>query len=164
MDGEVKSKTCPGFESALEEYLEGELESTQISRVSDHLQSCTACHSAFELASASSLLLRATREPAEPVDPWFARRTMLAIRAEEDRLAEEKRFWKPMEALAWRFAMSAGLAVVLLLAYGRMAHVSTPGDAGARPAQVRDIFQDPMRPPWDREEALLMVAEVNHDK
>ncbi|MFY9527926.1 MAG: zf-HC2 domain-containing protein [Candidatus Acidiferrales bacterium] len=164
MDGEVKSKACPEFESALEEYVEGELESTQIGRVSDHLQSCAACQSAFELASASCLLLRATREPAEQVDVWFVRRTMIAIGAEENRLAEEKSFWKPMEALAWRFAMSAGVAVIVLLAYGRMAHVSMPGDAGARPAQVRDIFQDPMRPPSDREEVLLMVAEANHDK
>ncbi len=164
MDGELKRKACPEFESALEEYLEGELEPTRAGQVSDHLQSCAACQDALQLASESSRLLRAMREPAEPVDPWFVRRTMLVIRAEEDRLAEEKSFWKPMGALAWRFAMSAGLAVILLLGYGRMAQVATPRGVAARAGEVRDIFQDPMRPPTDRDEILLMVAETSHDK
>jgi predicted anti-sigma-YlaC factor YlaD len=164
MDGELKSKACPEFECALEDYLEGELETTLAGRVTEHLRDCGSCQEAFQLAAASSLLLRVKREPREPSDPWFVRRTMQAIRAEEERQAEVKSFWKPMVVLAWRFAMSAGLAVIVLLAYGRVAHVATPSDVAARSAQVRDLFQDPTRPPSDQDEVLLMVAETNHDK
>jgi anti-sigma factor RsiW len=154
---------CPEYELLLEDYLNGELTGDEAQRATAHVNSCAACAEAWEAAVKSTALLRAAAGAEDP-GPAFSRGVMARIRAaEEERSAERGGFWQPFVSFGWRFAVTATLAVGLLMSYdagwGRRAQPNTPS---ARPI-VRDLFTpDPVSTPANGDEALIMVAETNH--
>ncbi|MGA9631621.1 MAG: hypothetical protein WBQ63_09380, partial [Candidatus Acidiferrales bacterium] len=82
---------------------------------------------------------------------------------EVERGAERVGFWQPFVSFGWRFAVTATLALGLLVTYdagwGRHPQPNAPT---ARPI-VRDLFTpDPVNTPANGDEALIMVAETNH--
>jgi hypothetical protein len=95
----------------------------------------------------------------------FARVVMARIRMDKDqRAAERVGFWQPFVALAWRFAATAMVALVILLTY------AVRGRTGPQPEVVAfnqgglaDVFSpDPTRIPIDQDEILIMVADSGH--
>ncbi len=72
----------------------------------------------LEAISVSQSLLRAGLEPTAAPGPFFAKRVMAVIRAEEDRLAAQgSTFWSPLQHLAARIAMAAAVLVMGLTIY-----------------------------------------------
>lgn len=156
---------CRDHEAKLEEYLNGELSGAEAKATAEHLKSCSGCWNAFEQAAAGERLLQVARVTPE-VAPDFARRVMARIRrAEQDNASERARFWQPCVYLGWRFAATAVLALIALLAYGtRWSSRSQPNTIAMRPIEAHDFLfaSDPTRPPANRDEALMMVAETDH--
>ncbi len=154
---------CPDYELLLEDYLNGELTGAEAQRVSAHVGSCAGCAEAWKGAVMSTALLRAAAGADDP-GPAFSRVVMARIRAaEEDRSIERGGFWQPFVSFGWRFAVTATLALGLLVTYdagwGRRPQ---PNTVAARPI-VRDLFiPDPVNTPANGDEALIMVAETNH--
>jgi hypothetical protein len=92
---------------------------------------------------------------------------MARIRAaEEQRTSERAGFWQPFVWLGWRFALTATLALAVLVTYdARWQKHPQPDLASARPI-VRDLFSpDPARTlPASGDETLMMVADTSHAK
>lgn len=156
---------CRDHEAKLEEYLSGDLGGAEAKAAAEHLKNCSGCRNAFEQAAGGARLLQVARATPE-VSPDFALRVMARIRrVEQDRVSERARFWQPCVYLGWRFAATAVLALIALVAYGtRWTSRSQPNTIAMRPIEAHDFLfaSDPTRPPANRDEALMMVAETDH--
>ncbi|HTW22716.1 MAG TPA: zf-HC2 domain-containing protein [Candidatus Baltobacteraceae bacterium] len=155
---------CPEYEALLEDYLSGGLSGAEAQRVAAHVESCAACGDAWQSALMSAALFRTATGTPDP-GPAFPRTVMARIRAAEDQRGSERGgFWQPFVSFGWRFALTASLALGLLLTYdagwGRRSQPNTPT---ARPIVVRDLFlPDPVSTPANGDETLMMVAESGH--
>ncbi|HEV3254764.1 MAG TPA: hypothetical protein VG033_10165 [Candidatus Acidoferrales bacterium] len=88
---------------------------------------------------------------------------MMALIREEE--TQGAKFLKPLEVLAWRLAISASLAVALLIGYGlRPRTEAQTVIMSARQAGTEEIFPDPDQQPASRDEVLLEIAQTNHGK
>ncbi len=162
-DAGARYAACPEYELLLEDYLNGDLAGAEAQRAAAHVESCAACAEAWNSAVMGTALLRAAAGAGDP-GPAFSRVVTARIRAaEEERSAERGSFWQPFVSFGWRFAVTATLALGLLVTYdagwGRRPQ---PNVVAARPI-VRDLFSpDPVNTPRNGDEALIMVAETNH--
>ncbi|MGA8100759.1 MAG: zf-HC2 domain-containing protein [Candidatus Acidiferrales bacterium] len=156
---------CSEFEPLLEDLLDGDQDAAEAQRLQAHLAGCAGCSNALRAARQASQLLREFIEPAAQPSIGFALRTMNAIRAEEESAVVETSFWRPMQTFGWRLAMSAGLALALLIGYAQVVPKvpEANGEEIARSAVPTEIFQDPMYPPQSREDVLLMVSGAGND-
>ena len=155
-------KACAEYEVSLEDYLAGELGGAEARRVAEHVKSCHGCRAALDQAAASTRFLRTAMplmDRAVDPGPGFAHLVMARIRTESI-LRDQKSIWRPVAMFAWRFAMSASLALALLIAYASRRPDQTSSDV----AQVRsgDLFSDPAGPPASRDDVLRIMAETNH--
>ena len=163
---EFGNTACAKYEALLEDYLEGALSAADAKSTEVHWRNCAACRSALEEAAVSVRLLHLAG-PTDGPGPGFARTVMARIReAERDRSVERGGLWQPIVSLAWRFAATAMLVLGVLVTYdagwGRHAQ---PDVATARLMGVSDLLApDPAKPPEDRDEVLMMVADNNHAK
>ena len=157
-------KACPEYELLLEDYLNGDLQGAEAQRAAAHIASCALCADAWQGAVMSAALFRAAASSPDP-GPAFSRTVMARIRAaDEERGSERGSFWQPFVSFGWRFALTAGLALGLLLTYDAgWSKRPQPNTPSARPIVVRDLFlPDPVSTPANGDEALMMVAESNH--
>jgi anti-sigma factor RsiW len=163
MNSEFHSGTCLEYEAKLEDFLAGELLGAEKKEVTEHLQSCSACKSAVEEARASSRLLSFIDVSPDP-GPAFARIVMARIRSEEV-VRQPRGFWQPFVSLAWRFAATATLALVVMVTYDVRVHQAgaAPGGSTVQQSDAHDLFTtDADRVPTNRDDVLIMVAEENH--
>ncbi|MFZ3216763.1 MAG: anti-sigma factor [Candidatus Acidiferrales bacterium] len=154
---------CPQYEAALEDRLDGNLGGPDAAMLSEHLKSCPGCSVALEQAAASAQLLELA-DPSPDPGPGFSRVLMARIR-EELRVGEGLSFWRPVVSLAWRFAATASLALVLLVSFELGRHSQWQPDPSIV-AQNRMPELVPAQPslPSNRDEVLLMMAETSHGK
>ena len=164
MSNQSRSPACRRYEALLEDFSNGELSGAHQKKTAEHLRGCSGCREALENARAGTKLFRMAEATADP-GSRFALRVMAHIRAEESKRAIERTaFWQPVVSLAWKFAATAMLALVVLLTY------AVTGSRKSQPvAQVRqssaaaEIFSpNPMRPPVNGDEVLMMVAETDY--
>jgi anti-sigma-K factor RskA len=157
-------KACLRYEALLEDYLEGVLDEAGAKAVKRHFDDCSGCSAALDRAAGSVRLLQMA-EPFPAPDPAFARNVMVRIRsAEQERTAERAVFWQPFVVSGWRFAATAALALgVLLTCDIGWSHYARLNVASTRSVEGMDLFApEPARPPADKDEVLMMVAETNH--
>jgi predicted anti-sigma-YlaC factor YlaD len=164
MDLEYRSSACTEYEAMLEDSISGEIGGVDAARLSQHLKGCAGCRGAMESVALSSRLLRLGEPLADP-GPGFARVVMARIRADKD-VRAERGFWQPLISMAWRFAATATLALVILVAYDSTSHRNAqPTVAAVGAGQTQDIFSpDPTRTPASRDEVMMIVAENEHGK
>jgi predicted anti-sigma-YlaC factor YlaD len=119
--------SCEQFEARLEDAAELGQQITLTEDLSAHVSECANCREAFEAVALSQSLLRSGLDATVAPGPFFTKRVMAVIRAEEERLAAQTSvFWSPLQHLAARMAMAAGVIVMGLTLY-----VYTFGHAGA---------------------------------
>lgn len=160
----VDSRACAEYEARLEDYVAGDAGGAVASDVAAHLRSCEGCRAAFDAATASTRFLRMATplmDRAEDPGPGFARLVMARIRTETVQRAQ-KSIWRPVVAFGWRFAMTATVAVALLIAYASRRPEQVTSDV----AQMHsgDLLSDPAAPPASRDDVLRMVAYTNNGK
>jgi anti-sigma factor RsiW len=158
MEAQFNKPACLEFETLLEDHVTGDLGNADAAKLADHLEGCVACTSALENAVASVDLLR-TLSPAPDPGPGFSRIMMARVRQELSRLNEQKSIWQPFISLAWRFAATATLALAVLVTFDAVRHNTAPAEVAF---ERRELFPDPGRPPANRDEVLMMVADTNH--
>jgi|HubBroStandDraft_1064217.scaffolds.fasta_scaffold05018_3 anti-sigma factor RsiW len=159
MNSEFYSGPCTEFETKLEDFLGGELSGAEKREVSGHLEGCPACKSAVEVAGASSRLLSFMDASADP-GPAFARIVMARIRSEEA-ARESRGFWQPFVFLAWRFAATAALALVVMVTYDVRLHQA--GGVSVQQSDIHDLFTtDADRAANNPDDVLIPAAEDNH--
>ncbi len=98
----------------MEDYLAGALENGASRKVAEHLKSCAGCTRALDDAAAVSEMLREVQRAADP-GPSFTHMVMARVRTAESE--SRTSFWEPFVSLAWKFATTAALALVVMLAY-----------------------------------------------
>lgn len=156
---------CKQSEAVLEDYFAGELQRPAAEQLLAHLNECAACRDALEEARLSSRLISKVFEPAEEPGPAFTHLVMAKINAAEAWVREQRNFWRPFEAIAWRLAFSAALALVLMFAYGLQFSNATSAGPVPTPtafAQPTDSFTSPTAVPSSDDEVLLAIAERHH--
>jgi predicted anti-sigma-YlaC factor YlaD len=166
MDAEVNSGACSEFEAKLEDYLSGQLSGTDTREVQEHLAQCSACRTAVEEAASATRLL-AVAEPTADPGPGFARIAMARIRTEVATAEEAaKGFWQPFVALAWRFAATVAIALVVMVGYEVGRQHREPAETAVAEARANDMrymfTADADRVPSNRDDVLIMVAEAKH--
>jgi predicted anti-sigma-YlaC factor YlaD len=165
-DMALANTACLQFEALLEDHLDSGLNSADTKRAEDHMKDCAVCRQAFENAQLSARIFRAAAPVQATADAGFARMVMTRVRmAESEMTAERAGFWQSLVTLGWRFAATAALALVVLVAYdaGSARHAQ-PIQLAVRPIQATDFLfaSDPAQPPANRDEVLIMVAENGH--
>jgi hypothetical protein len=159
--------SCELFEPRLEDAAELSAErGEQIALTADliaHLEACVHCSEALDAISVSQSLLHGSVEPTAAPSPFFAKRVMAVIRAEEERQAAQGSiFWSPLQHLAARIAMVSGVVVMLLSAYAYTSSVSSNGvDASGQNAAAYELVPhqqlDPQ--PQSKDEVLMSLVE-----
>ena len=159
--------SCENYELRLEDAAELAAErGEQIALSTDlsaHVSSCTHCSEALEAISISQSLLHAGFEPTAAPSPFFTKRVMAVIRAEEERQsAQGSIFWSPLQHLAARIAVGAGVVVMLLSAYAYTSSVSSSGvDSPSINATAYELVPhqqlDPQ--PQSKDEVLMSLVE-----
>lgn len=162
MQDENRVNRCKQSEAILEDYLSGELPRADAERLVAHLNDCTVCRDALEEARLSSRLVGKVFDPAEEPGPAFTHLVMARINAAESWMREQRNFWRPFEAIAWRLAFSAALALVLMFAYALRFNNAGPTVPTPTPtafAQPTDNFTSPAAVPSSDDDVLLAIAE-----
>jgi hypothetical protein len=158
--------SCEHYELRLEDAAELAAErGEQIALSADlstHVASCAHCSEALEAVSVSRSLLRAGFEPTAAPGPFFTKRVMAVIRAEEGRLAAQgSTFWSPMQHLAARIAMVAGVVVMGLTIYAYTFSGSSSLDSSSANATAYELVPhqqlDPQ--PQSKDEVLMSLVE-----
>ena len=170
MDSHKQShhSACVSQEHLLEDYLGGSLATAESEKITRHLADCEGCQRALSGAEAGSRVWRLSASlmavPPKP-HPAFARTVMARIR--EQKIAREAAsLWNPFVALAWKFAATASLALLVMVTYA-FSHADQvqPETASLSVTQtaVHDIFSPvPAGQPDTRSEAILMVTEPTY--
>ncbi len=158
---EIDRSACLQYQARLETYLEGETSAAQDPELQVHLERCAHCRGAFDAALLSRDLLRGGIERAGEPSQGFATRVMATIRAEESRSAS---FWRPLEILASRMAVSAALLLVVLAAYVFEFSAARRAAPSAVQTQISENLPELTGEQSTQDEILLTLTESGHGR
>jgi predicted anti-sigma-YlaC factor YlaD len=163
MNAEYRTTACSQYEAALEDHLHGDLGGSEAVELAEHLKTCSGCRAALGDAVRSARLLRVA-EPAGDPGPGFSHLVMARIRTEL-RLRQGKSIWQPFVSLAWRFAATAAIALVMLVSFDVVRHNQSQRDQSLMATnRLPELVPDQTSVPANSDEVLLMMAEPNHGK
>jgi anti-sigma factor RsiW len=163
IDAEYKTSACSRYETALEDHLSGDLGGPAAAELSEHLKACRGCQAALNDAVWSNRLLHLA-EPAVDPGPGFSHLVMARIRTalQND---EGKNIWLPFVSLAWRFAATAALALVVLLSFDLGRHDQRQQDQSLVAAnKLPELVPEQNSVPASSDDVLLLMAERDHGK
>jgi hypothetical protein len=127
-----------------------------------HLRECARCRESFAAAQLSGLLFFS--ESAAEVRPseTFVTRVMASVRAEQARLLVPNIVWRPLEALASRFALVAAVALLALSVFlGEFAPaLRQPDPGGVASMEITGDWPEPPAQPATQDEVLMSLAEA----
>lgn len=158
----MKRDLCGEFEARLETALEARAagETPVADRaLTEHLDSCADCRSAFQDAELGRSLLRWGIEPTPGAGLGFSTRVMAQIRAEQaGRESSGSIFWRPVEMLAGRFAMGAAALVLALSVF--VYEAEQPNTRSGNTVEMTELVQQPdTSQPQTPDEVLASLAE-----
>lgn len=152
---------CRKFEARIEDYLDGarDLELQQ------HLEHCPDCRSALEDSRLAGNLMRQAWEPASEARPEFFAGVMARIREQKVSQESPEVFWRPLEFLASRLALTAAVLLLALSSYlvGVGPRQTTATLSNRTELSASDLPQPP-GDPVSNEEVLLSLAERNNGR
>ena len=158
-DGKSSGSVCREYEARLEDFLDGVADA----EVAAHLENCAGCRAAFEAAAFGRALLRENFEPTAEPGGVFSTRVMAAVRAEQRAGLERGAFWRPLEALASRLALTAAVLVLLLGAYV-FGFAPPQGGTVPSPTQISEGFPEPPHQPANPDEVLQSLGGNGHGR
>ena len=157
-------KACRKYRLQLEDRVSGEA-SPPRAELEKHLRQCAHCREALESAVLGAELVRGaatlTVEPSER----FVARVMAAIRDQEKSLpAAPDTIWRPLEALASRFAFVAAMVLLALSVY--LAGFTPPRSTAVVNSQteIGAGMPEPPAQPGNADEVLMSLAERADDR
>lgn len=151
-------EACRRYEARLE----GILEHAPDAELAQHLSQCAGCSAAFSRAQLAGNWLRAARQPAAEADERMVSRVMARIRSEQEVRSSAGAFWVPVQLLASRVALVAGMALLGLSLY---VYKSAPRVAdqpqGGRVEATAEFPQPPAQPA-DKDEVLASLSDSQY--
>lgn len=163
--GQSNRQECQKLEPFLDDYLRGELPRATAEPLAAHLAACGDCREALEDLRISARLLGGAFEQGTDPGPGFARLVMARINTAENWLQGQRAFWRPFEAVAWRLAFSAALALAFLFAYGLRGGAPSPATSSPVLVPQADAFVQSTSfspAPSNSDEVLMAIAERRH--
>ena len=162
-ENDFASCACPEYEAVLEDYLGGALENGASRKIAEHLKACAGCSRALEDAAAASEMLRGVARVPDP-GPGFTHMVMARVRTAESE--SRTSFWEPFVSMAWKFATTAALALVVMLAYATHGISSTANNNVVAVAPQGEVQQMLMAGqsmvPATRSDMVRMVTESDN--
>ena len=156
---------CKDYEARLEDVADGAVDPAADPELGTHLERCAACREALQAAREGGDLLRAGLEPALEPSSAFAARVLAGIHAEKARRLAGGEFWRPLEVLASRLALTAAAALLVLTVFlYEFAPAPNRQRASSNLNQVSEGFPEPASQPTDKDEILLTLAENGHGR
>ena len=126
-----------------------------------HLRGCARCRESFAAAQLSGCLFSAEEPEVQPSEA-FVTRVMASIREEQVRLLAPVAVWRPLEALASRFALVAAVVLLALSVFlGEFAPALRQPDMGAT-AEVTGDWPEPPAQPATQDEVLMSLSEMEN--
>jgi predicted anti-sigma-YlaC factor YlaD len=154
---------CAQYEADLEDHLSANLGGSAAVRLSEHLKTCRGCQTAFDQGVLSNNLLRLA-EPAADPGPSFGHMVMARIRTELHK-NEGKSIWLPFVSMAWRFAATAVLALVVLGSFDLGRHNQWQQDQSlVATNKLPELVPEQNSVPNSSDDVLLLMAERDHGK
>jgi hypothetical protein len=149
------TEVCRRYEARLEDALEGAADA----ELAQHVNQCAGCRAALERAQVAAAMLRVAEQPVREADGRFVARVMALIRNEQEARATAGAFWVPVQTLASRLALAAGM---LLLALSLYVYKTTPRQVAQQPARAEAAatadFPQPPAQPSDKDEVLASLS------
>jgi anti-sigma factor RsiW len=162
MNAEMKNPVCEQYESLLEDSVEGQLEGPEAQALAAHVNTCANCRAALDEARSSSRLLSLGEATPDP-GPAFTHQVMARIRTEAQ--SEDRSLWRLMAAFARPFAVSATLALGIMLAYSAYwAPNQLTDTVTVQQSDTHELLSDPGAVPATADDTLMMVVETDHGK
>lgn len=162
MEWDNKHGNCEAFEAMLEDSTEGTLSGQDAKKLEEHLTGCAGCREALEEARLSNRLLQ-WGEPAAEASPGFARTVMARIREAEAR--SDSGIMPALVTFASRLAITATLALGVMLAYTRMAPpTENPEMATLTAEDHAALFSDPAQQATSIDGFFSPPARASHGK
>jgi anti-sigma factor RsiW len=162
---EYRTSACSEYETALEDYVDGEFADAETVKLTEHLKTCSGCSNALAEAQVSARLLRAAEPTADP-GAGFSRVVMGRIRREMEN-REEKSIWRPFVSLAWKLSATAAVALVMLVTFDTRSHERLRNQdelAMIAANETPELLSDEARQPSNRDEVLILMAEGGNAK
>jgi hypothetical protein len=162
MEWDMKKAKCEGFEALLEDAVERVLSSEDAERLALHLRGCASCREALEEGRASKRLLQ-WGEPAAKASAGFARAVMARVREAQSRAGHEAGLMQALVTFASRLAITATLALGVLVAYTAVAPPTETRQLATMSAEDRSgLFTDPAQQVATRDGFLRTVVETSY--
>jgi predicted anti-sigma-YlaC factor YlaD len=133
-----------------------------------HLRECGKCREAFAAAELSGRLFAGIEQPAVLPSETFVTRVMAMVREAEATQSASAAIWRPLEALASRFALVAAVVLLALSVFLgefapalRQAEVISTGTAPAATEVIGD-WPEPPAQPATQDEVLMSLVGVDN--
>ncbi|MGB6430230.1 MAG: hypothetical protein WBF06_06565 [Candidatus Acidiferrales bacterium] len=155
-------EACRRYEARLEGLLDDAPEGAADPELAQHLSQCAGCTAALDRARLAGNWLRATQQAPAEANGIFVARVMARIRNEQEVRSTAGAVWVPVQLLASRLALGAGMVLLLLSLY---VYKSTPRQiTGQQRARVEATGEFPQPPsqPTDKNEVLASLSGA-HD-
>lgn len=152
---------CGKWEARLEDYLDGASDFD----VQQHMGQCAACRAAVEDSRLAGELLRQALEPSSEPSGAFLSGVMARIREEKARAESPAAFWRPLELLASRLALTAAVLLFALSAY--LVGFAPGRNVAQVPSRTEISASELPQPPQDpvsNEEVLQSLAERSNGR
>jgi anti-sigma factor RsiW len=159
------SRGCADFRTLLEGFSRGELTRESTAAIERHVAECVWCRESVNDAKACSAMMRDGYPPIPEPGPRFTQEVMAQVREMEECRGRERIAWRPLQLLAGRLALSAALALGVLLAYVfRPGFALPPTALGGTLSVTTEIVGDAVQQPASGDDVLLAIAERDHGK
>ncbi len=156
-----KERGCRKYQARMEDHLSAAPEAVESDlELTSHLRGCARCRESFAAAQLSGRLFFAAEEPEVQPSEAFVTRVMASIREEQARLSAPAAAWRPLEAMASRFALVAAVALLALSVFlGELAPALRQPEFSA---STEVAWPEPPAEPATQDEVLMSLAEAEN--
>ena len=158
---------CRKYQIQMEDRLGAEPQAVESDvELAAHLRECSKCREAFAAAELSTTLFAGIETPEVQPSEAFVTRVMANVREAEATLSAPSAVWRPLEALASRFALVAAVVLLALSVFLgefspalRQAEVVSTGSATT---EVTSDWPEPPAQPATQDEVLMSLVDVDN--
>jgi predicted anti-sigma-YlaC factor YlaD len=162
-----KERSCRKYQVRMEDTLGAAPQALESDpELAAHLRECGSCREALAAAELSGRLFANVEQPEVQTSEAFVTRVMASVREAEARQSMPGAVWRPLEAMASRFALVASVALLALSVFlGEFSLALRQPDVSATAVVGTEITSDwpePPAQPATQDEVLLSLVDMDN--